>query len=1099
MLDSLLNLPFDSATLAVLEEALLSVREYLTNFAKDPAFNQKLELAFGENIDAEAAQELANAWQNGDFTAIPTFEAIDAFKFNGAFAVTSDRIYLSATYVSLMAAWGEIEVLVSLLLEEIGHKIDTLLNSKEAIGDEGAIFSALARGKILGDRDLSILKAEDDRAIIISNGRVIEIEQQNFLEDNNNNDITGTSEDDVIESKQGQDNVNGGEGNDLLIIDYSSNTYRGANAGIVSSVGKHGEGNFYYGNYRAYRDDFNYDFVNFSYIERFQITGTIADDDIKTCAGNDRVIGGDGNDILTTDDGKDFLLGISPNNLNLGWGEVDVLEGGNGADLYVLGNGLTSFYDDRDSTKSGLNDYAKIIGFAPDEDRLQINGLISNYRLDTSPIVGINGTALYLKKNTSELDELIAIFEEVSEFALNSELVIEDLPSPGILSFTSSQFSIKEDGTSVVEIGIIRTRGNDGNVSAIIQLTDASAEAEKDYNSAPILVDFSDGETLKIIDIPIISDGQLELDESLYLTLINPTGGATIGSQNSAKLTIIDSDKPIITGLPNGAYGSNLGQITIAIAGQNFTRDSQISLIAEDGSKSLASQVIWQDANQLWATFDLVGLNTGIYDLELATSLSNFILDNSFTVTSGAIGTLELNISYDPVDFNSLGPRTATITYTNIGETNLTAPVLKVTGTNLDFSNDREEIADLYLGISQDGIPGILLPRQSGSISFSYLTEGNGLISLDVEEVKTNEIIDWQKFKQNYKPENISNEAWEAIWQNLIAEVGVTAADFQSKMLENANYLNQFGNIKSNSNLLDFELKKANNNLQNSQLISLTDIVDFAARINLTINRTFFESIDRRYRVGDFGRGWTHQWDIKAEFDSHYIDKLGYFPLKKIIIYSNLDAEQTFYINESPYFNFDPTGGSSNILRDVVSYVSDDGSTLDYFTQTDNLQIKQTNGAIASFSNNGKLAYLQDNNNNRIDFAYNLNNLSSLTHSNGSKLNITYNVQDTIAEIINSTGEKVNYTYDPTGEYLLSVTNSQGTTNYTYDTSNIAPKKYSLLSISADRGYQRNFAYDDRGRLIKTFSNNGLESLSYSYHAGEIAIADSSGAKGSWL
>ncbi|MCM0590374.1 MAG: Calx-beta domain-containing protein [Gloeotrichia echinulata DEX184] len=120
--------------------------------------------------------------------------------------------------------------------------------------------------------------------------------------------------------------------------------------------------------------------------------------------------------------------------------------------------------------------------------------------------------------------------------------IIDNDAKPGTLAFSQSTFSVNENGIPVTEVTITRTGGSDGNVSATLQLTNGTATAPSDYNNAPITVNFANGETSKTVTIPIINDSKFELDETVNLTLTNPTGGATLGTQNTAVLTIINDD-----------------------------------------------------------------------------------------------------------------------------------------------------------------------------------------------------------------------------------------------------------------------------------------------------------------------------------------------------------------------------------------------------------------------------------------------------------------------------------------------------------------------------------------------------------------------------
>lgn len=119
---------------------------------------------------------------------------------------------------------------------------------------------------------------------------------------------------------------------------------------------------------------------------------------------------------------------------------------------------------------------------------------------------------------------------------------------PGVLSFTNTTYSINENGIAVVAVNMQRTGGSEGFVSATINLTNGTANAGDDYNNNPIIVDFANGETSKTITIPIVDDSILESNETINLTLANPTNGATIGTQNSAIVNIIDDDfQPTLT------------------------------------------------------------------------------------------------------------------------------------------------------------------------------------------------------------------------------------------------------------------------------------------------------------------------------------------------------------------------------------------------------------------------------------------------------------------------------------------------------------------------------------------------------------------------
>src|SRR6185436_2273364 len=53
---------------------------------------------------------------------------------------------------------------------------------------------------------------------------------------------------------------------------------------------------------------------------------------------------------------------------------------------------------------------------------------------------------------------------------------------------------------------------------------------------------FDPVQTRKTIAIPLLNDSVVEGDETLFLTLRNPTGGASLGEPFAVVLTILDED-----------------------------------------------------------------------------------------------------------------------------------------------------------------------------------------------------------------------------------------------------------------------------------------------------------------------------------------------------------------------------------------------------------------------------------------------------------------------------------------------------------------------------------------------------------------------------
>ncbi|NEO55191.1 MAG: tandem-95 repeat protein [Okeania sp. SIO3B5] len=112
--------------------------------------------------------------------------------------------------------------------------------------------------------------------------------------------------------------------------------------------------------------------------------------------------------------------------------------------------------------------------------------------------------------------------------------------SPGTLQFSNPTFSVTENEPTAT-VTVIRTGGNDGVVSANINLSNGTATQGIDYgNPVPETIFFADEETQQTVSIPIINDSSVENTETVNLSLSNVTGGATVGQP--ATLEIIDDE-----------------------------------------------------------------------------------------------------------------------------------------------------------------------------------------------------------------------------------------------------------------------------------------------------------------------------------------------------------------------------------------------------------------------------------------------------------------------------------------------------------------------------------------------------------------------------
>jgi len=153
-----------------------------------------------------------------------------------------------------------------------------------------------------------------------------------------------------------------------------------------------------------------------------------------------------------------------------------------------------------------------------------------NFSVPTASIVGpfITATATDPLNNTSEFSQSLS------------------LGGPGTLQFSSLTYFVSEN-EALATITVTRVGGTAGPVAVQYStLNGGTATAGLDYSVSSGVLSWSDGETAnKTFNIPILDDALNEADESVNMSLSNPTGGAVLGNANAT--LIISDDEPLPT------------------------------------------------------------------------------------------------------------------------------------------------------------------------------------------------------------------------------------------------------------------------------------------------------------------------------------------------------------------------------------------------------------------------------------------------------------------------------------------------------------------------------------------------------------------------
>ncbi len=163
------------------------------------------------------------------------------------------------------------------------------------------------------------------------------------------------------------------------------------------------------------------------------------------------------------------------------------------------------------------------------------------------------GAAEYLGPSTAQPYGDYPLWWYTGDSPRCGDMVAVTRAVPGTLQFSTDTFRVGEVN-GMAWITVTRTTESDdatvyGTAAVDYTTTDGTAMADVDYVSVSKTITFTGSLTETTFVIPILQDTIMEGDETVNLTLSNPTSGATLGSPSTATL--------IITGNPVNSTGDD--------------------------------------------------------------------------------------------------------------------------------------------------------------------------------------------------------------------------------------------------------------------------------------------------------------------------------------------------------------------------------------------------------------------------------------------------------------------------------------------------------------------------------------------------------------
>ncbi len=131
-----------------------------------------------------------------------------------------------------------------------------------------------------------------------------------------------------------------------------------------------------------------------------------------------------------------------------------------------------------------------------------------------------------------------------------------EVRAAGILQFSLVKVSVAESAPAV-NVNIARIGGTAGTVSVNFHTVGGTAISDVDFVSTNGTVTFGPGIASKIIPIRILSDTLDETNETFSVVLDSTTGGAALGSNTTATVTITDDDTAGMLAFSAATYATN--------------------------------------------------------------------------------------------------------------------------------------------------------------------------------------------------------------------------------------------------------------------------------------------------------------------------------------------------------------------------------------------------------------------------------------------------------------------------------------------------------------------------------------------------------------
>jgi YD repeat-containing protein len=522
--------------------------------------------------------------------------------------------------------------------------------------------------------------------------------------------------------------------------------------------------------------------------------------------------------------------------------------------------------------------------------------------------------------------------------------------------------------------------------------------------------------------------------------------------------------------------------LQLILNGSGFMHPMVVELVSSHGAVYGALEVNVDALTRATAFFPAGSVLPGIYDVRISRNGRQAQRPQSLEIIAAAQSRPKLEVDLIlPSQLSYSRPATLYVEYANTGNVPMAAPLLVVTATQNDqpgalLTLDGDQLqAGVWSSATPQGFanaaqflasgqtPGLLQPGETGRIPVYYagwqrpwdMSDPPTLWYVYAIGSDDATAVNWEEMKHRMRPGYVTESAWDVIWQNFRTLAGDTWGDFIWMLSRDALYLyRQDRRVDDIDSLMAFSLRQAEGLAPLAVLAASTDVFVQGPGLPLIFERSYLQSISRRFEMGPLGRGWTHNWQVSltAQVDG------------TVAIIDQTGTPRLFHPDR----------------RYTGRYLAQPGDEGDLRQADGGYRLIEINGIVQFFTADGNLDFVEDTNGNRITCTYAGGVLTRLTHSSGGYLEIGY-TGGLLTTVTDRHGRQVRYTYD--GDYLVShMTDDQRETVYQYHR-NAGSAQHALAAVTLPDGVTRHFGYDALGRLIRIHRNADQELVTLA-HAG---------------